>query len=103
VVFKTKPECVTKPKAYGNMIPIKDLGTRSPVRLAWRRPVQTLAELLALAPGQDPVRGAAVRARDDLISWLRPENVALSGPPLSESDDIESWIEGIVTKWEKLR
>ena len=42
-----------------------------------------------------------MRAGDDLLSWLRPENVVLSGPPLSESDGIESWVEGIVTRWEK--
>ena len=68
---------------------------------ATTRPVQTLAELLALAPGQDPVGGAGARARADLISWLRRENVVLSGPPLSESQGIESWVHAVVTRWEK--
>jgi hypothetical protein len=64
-------ECAIKPKAYGNMITITDLDTFSPVHHPSRaaaegkcrspRPVQTLAELLALAPGQDRVRSAPVK------------------------------------------
>ena len=42
-----------------------------------------------------------VSAQGDLLSWLRPENVALAGPWLSESEDIQSWIKTTVTKREK--
>jgi len=32
---------------------------------------------------------------------IRPENGVLTGSRLSELEDIESWIEAIVTRWRK--
>jgi hypothetical protein len=66
------------------------------------RPIRTFAELLALAPGQnDPSCRHVATAKGDLLSWLRPEHLAFTGPRLSESQDIESWIKAMVTKREK--
>jgi hypothetical protein len=111
VVFKTKPECTIKSKSYRNMITIKDLPALLAVRFRSRGPderpcpsprrVQTFAELLDLAPGHDPAHGSAGTATNDLISWLSPKNGAFRGTPLSESDDFETWVEGILTKLKK--
>jgi len=108
VVLKTKPECIRKQKGNENVITIKDLDAflrecrqaADKRRCPPHRAGQSLAELLALAPDKGAVSPFAETA-GDLLSWLRPENVALSGPHLSEFDDIESWINAVVTKWEK--
>ena len=62
--------------------------------------MQTPAELVALARDQDdPVSRHIASIKGDLLSWLRPENVALTGPRLSEWEDIESWVEAMATRW----
>ncbi len=107
VVFKLKPEYVRKHKGNKNMIDLSrfrqsaalgELQT-SPDGSSLR-PVQTLAEPLA-RDRDDPIFRHILSAKGDLLSWLRPENVALPGAPLSESEEIESRVEAFVTKWEK--
>ena len=49
----------------------------------------------------DPISRHIASAEGDLLSWLRPENVVLTGPRLSESEGIEGWIDALVTRWEK--
>ncbi len=111
VVFKLKPECIRKHKGNANVIdqrrfrqsvafvpPTPHAGS---ARAGLKPGATSLVEQLGLSQGQDPVCRQIASAAGDLLSWLRPENVALCGPRLSESEDIESWIEGIVTRWEK--
>jgi hypothetical protein len=40
-------------------------------------------------------------AAGDPLSWLRSENIAFCGPSLSGSDDMESWVQRLVTRWEQ--
>jgi len=88
VVFKLKPESARKREGNENVI--------GPSRF------HQGAELPALARDRDdPISRHIASVKADLLSWLRPENVALAGPRLSESENIESWIEAIVSKWEK--
>jgi Metallo-beta-lactamase superfamily len=88
LVFKLKPECHRKQNDCENVMGLSRLrqGTT------------------AVAPTHhhdDPISRHIASTRGDLLSWLRPENVVLTGPRLSEAEDIKSWIEAIVTKWEK--
>jgi hypothetical protein len=95
LVFQTKPECTRKQKGRKNVIG----RSRFHGRAAGAR--RTRAEVALGRDQDDPISRYISRARGDLLSWLGPENVALCGPRLSESEDIESLIEGIVTRWEK--
>jgi len=115
LVFKLNPECFRKQNRYKNVIPVKDLESRPlsnvrPTPHAGSTPVGLKAgpTHARFSPGphtvphdQNPIFRHITSATGDLLSWLRPENFALTGPRLSESEDIESWIEAIVAKWEK--
>jgi hypothetical protein len=95
LVFQTKPECARKQKGSKNVIG----RSRFHGRAGGAR--RTRAEVALGRDQDDPISRYISRASGDLLSWLGPENVALSGPRVSESEDIESWIEAIVTRWEK--
>jgi hypothetical protein len=98
VAFRTKPECPRKQKGSENVIGLSRFH-RSAARTASTRiaGATTLAQRAALAPDQPDQNDAISRhiasAQGDLLSWLRPENVILTGPRFSESDAIESWVE----------
>jgi hypothetical protein len=94
LTFQTKPECARKQKGSKNVIGRSRFYGRAGG--AWR----TRAEVASVRDQDDPITRHISSARGDLLSWLAPENVALSSPRLSESEDIESWIEAIVTRWE---
>jgi hypothetical protein len=88
LVLKLKPECHRKQNGYKNVI------GRSRFR-------QAASPIAPTHHEEDLISRHMANATRDLLSWLSPENVALTGPRLSENKDIESWIEAIVTKWEK--
>jgi hypothetical protein len=88
LVLKLKPECHRKQNGYKNVI------GRSRFR-------QGASPIVPTHHEEDLISRHMASATRDLLSWLSPENVALTGPRLSENKDIESWIEAIVTKWEK--
>ena len=123
LVFRTKPECARKQRSSENVIAPSRIH-RGAARVgqvlpgagaAWARlprrvrhgvsgktGVTAFAEPVALAPDQDdPLPCNLVSLPDDLLSWLDPENVVTTGPRLSESEDIEGWIDALVTRWEK--
>ena len=88
VVFKLKPECLRKHRSSENVIGLSRFHQD--------------AELVALARTPvDPISRHIASTKGDLLSWLRPENVVLAGLPPCQSRDIGSWVEGIVTRWEK--
>ena len=114
VVFGTKPECARKHGGSENVITIKDSprGSSRRANPAGRRPAGArsangtgaaiLAERLGPAADQDdPILRHIASIEGDLLSWLSPENAVLTGPRLSESEGIESWIDAFVTRWEK--
>jgi len=114
VVFGTKPECARKHGGSENVITIKDSprGSSRRANPAGRRPAgarsangtgaTTLAEQVRPAPDQDDqIFHHIASIKGDLLSWLSPENTVLTGPRLSESEGIESWIDAFVTRWEK--
>ena len=116
LVSRTKPECVRKQKGSENVITVKDSkgaprgGPNPPgaeparARLACGIGATALAETVALAFDQgDPISRHLASLPGDLLSWLDPKNVATTGPRLSESEDKESWIDALVTRWEKQR
>ena len=115
LVFKLKPECFRKQNGYKNVIPTKDLECppfssvgSTPHAGSARISLKADATEAGFSPSphsvphdQNPIPRHIASATGDLLSWLRPENVALTGPRFSESEDLESWIEAIMTKWEK--
>jgi hypothetical protein len=115
VVFNIKPESLRKHKAGKSVIdrsrfrrPDGPAGFRSVSGGLARSQVASqktgataLAELLALSRDQDPISRSLGKATGDLLSWLCPENLDPTGPRLSKSEDIERWVQGIVTRWEK--
>ena len=133
VVSKLKPESLRKQKSNTNVIDLLRFRQSTALgeqqtnvdapravqgRFSHERPA-TAGETPALpgprsvqgslSPGllnsgdQDPISRHIASVKGDLLSWLCSENLAFTGPRLSESEDTESWIEAIVTKWEKER
>jgi len=121
VVFGTKPECIRKQRGSQNVITPSPIEMPSNQGAAWREP-RTIADALRLGQRanagwpvpmgsrekptlplhqDDPISRHIASAEGDLLSWLRPENVVLTGPRLSESEGIESWIDAFVIRWEK--
>jgi hypothetical protein len=92
---QTKPECARKEKGSKNVIGRSSFHGRAG---GARR---TRAEVPLGRDQDDPMSRYISSASGDLLSWLGPENVALTSPRLFESEDIESWIEAIVARWEK--
>jgi hypothetical protein len=88
LVFKLKPECHRKQNDCKNVIGL------SRIR-------QGTALVASAHHHDDPISRHIASTTGDLLSWLHPENVVLTGARLSEAEDIKSWIEAIVTKWEK--
>jgi hypothetical protein len=88
LVFQRKPECHRKQNGYKNVI------DRSRFR-------QGASPVAPRHHEEDLISRHMASTMGDLLFWLRPENVVLTGPRLSDAEDIESWIEAIVTKWEK--
>ena len=114
VVFGTKPECARKQRSSENVITIKDSpgggsrranpggGRPARARSAIGIGATTLAEPLGVAGDQDhPIFRVIASVQRDLVFLLRPENAVLTGPRLSESESVESWIDAFVTRWEK--
>jgi hypothetical protein len=88
LVFKLKPECHRKQNDCKNVIGLSRFrqGT-TPVAPTYHH--------------NDPISRHIASTTGDLLSWLHPQNAVLTGPRLSEAQDIKNWIEAIVTKWEK--
>jgi hypothetical protein len=95
LAFQTKPECARKQKGNKNVI------GPSRIHRNASRERRARAEVAPERDRDDPISCHIASARGDLLFWLRPENAALTGPRLSESEDIERWIDAIVTKWAK--
>ena len=121
LAFRTKPQCLRKQRGSENVaVPLRigapALVRRSPGaapgpegafrtvrRASAGRPVPTGSrEKPASPPNQDdPISSYIASSQRDVLFWLRPENAVLSGPRLSESEDIESWMEAFVARWER--
>ena len=56
---------------------------------------------LLLWQDQNHISRHSWSAADDLVSSLLTDHFALHGPAISEGDDIQSWIQNVVTRWER--
>jgi hypothetical protein len=121
LVFRTEPEGVRKQRGSENVIaPSRIHGGAARVGpllpgagASWARlprrvrhgvsgktGATAFTEPVALAPDQDdPLSRHLASLPGDLLSWLDPKDVVTTGPRLSESEDIESWIDALVTRW----
>jgi hypothetical protein len=88
LVFKLKPECHRKQNDCKNVI-----------RLSRFR--QGTAPVGPAHDHDGLISRHIASTTGDLLSSLYPENAVLTGPRLSEAQYTESWIEAVVTKWEK--
>jgi hypothetical protein len=110
VVFKLKPECFRKHRSSENVIEQSRIATSVAPTLqgvgsapaGLKLGATTFAEPLGPVRNRDETISRHIAStKGDLLSWLRPENVALRGSRPSESEDTESWVESIMTRWEK--
>ncbi len=101
VVLKTKPESHTNQKGNLNVIAIPVSPQHGPSAAAKSRfpslcSGQAFAALLPLLRDQNDIS-----RRDGNAAGLRTENFGITTPAFSESDGLEGWIQGVVTRWEK--
>ncbi len=90
VVVKTKPESIRKQEGNRNVIPIKDLEHFSPERRSGvaderRLPLRSAPPHPHPSPLHTMNPAAVESAADEMISWLRTEDLGLRSPAISES------------------